>query len=36
MVLKPSREQNAEILNAHLSAAVQKLVSDDRLTSDDW
>jgi len=35
-VLLPSRVENAEIMNAHLDAALSKLVADKRLTSEEW
>ena len=35
-LVKPSLAVNAEILNAHIDAALSKLVADKRLTSTDW
>ena len=35
-VIKPSLYENAATLNTHLDAAMLALVSDDRLTSEDW
>lgn len=33
-VLRPSLEENAEILNKHLSVALSKMVADERLTTE--
>lgn len=35
IAVSPSLHQNAEILNAHMNAAMSKLVSDDQLTAED-